>query len=151
MTEASVVGERANAPGDCGCDSSPDGYLAGSQIVPDCGCSDAADAYRVSRPLIEGRPTRRGFLGRVGLLSVAGFATRFLPIGGGKAQAATTCYSWVYVGCERYCDCNCNRANMYYVYRRLCCNGGCWYEYYYSRVSSCGNLCGPCGAFLGTC
>ncbi len=134
---------------DCGCKQIADS-AAEPLTQQGCGCAGATAGPSAALAMVSGRPSRRRFLGRVGLFSLAGFATRFLPVGGGKAEA-TTCYSWVYWGCERYCDCNCNKANMYYVYRRLCCNGGCWYEYWYRSVSTCGNYCGPCGAFLGTC
>ena len=147
---------------DCGCSREPGQAITTERALPlvpaaDCGCSGpvvrAHPAPRVApvAALRSAQPTRRGFLGRLALLPAVGVLTRFLPIGGGQSASAATCYSWKYVGCERYCDCNCSEANSYYVYRRLCCAVGCWYEYYYAGIAYCGNYCSPCGAFLGYC
>ncbi len=124
-------------------------------VENDCGCvrSGSGGPAEVQRePAVPlPRESRRGFLGKLASIPAVGVLGRFLPIGREKAASAVVCYSWKYVGCERYCDCNCNEANSYYLYRRLCCTTTCWYEYYYAGFAHCGNFCGPCGAFLGYC
>lgn len=125
---------------DCGCDSKP----AGNTTSTD---GSVPPHLEPSWP----HHTRRGFLAKLAVLPVVAALTRFLPIGGGQGASAATCYSWTYVGCEKYCDCRCAEVNKYYVYKRLCCSGGCWYEYTYNGFSYCGNWCAPCSAYLGTC
>jgi hypothetical protein len=135
MTEETTGREIVKAAGDCGC--------AGQRNPAPEGPRLPLDGPRMA--------SRRTFLGRLAALPAVAALARFLPIGGEKGASAAVCYSWRYVGCERYCDCNGSEANAYYVYRRLCIGGGWWYEYYYAGASYCGNYCAPRGAFLGYC